>query len=175
MIHDFPEQLAFSEKASAEPFWEAVYKRAFPNMVNCMQCKGNTKGQRRGVDRLVYLSNDDIIRIDEKKRKTVWNDFCLEYISVDKTNAPGWMEKDLAIDYIAYCYMPKKLVYLLPWPFLKRAWEHYKEDWKKTYKRIEAENKGYFTISVAVPRQVVLNAITLAIRIQLPQDKEYLF
>ncbi len=46
MIHEFQPQLDYSEKASEEPFWEAVYKKAFPNMVNCMQCKGDTVSQR---------------------------------------------------------------------------------------------------------------------------------
>lgn len=167
MIHDFQEQLDYSEKASEESFWRAIYKKAFPNMVNCMPARGNTASQRQGIDRIIILGNGEILRIDEKKRRKVWRDFALEYISVDKTGAPGWVEKDLAIDYLAYAFMPIETVYLFPWPILRRAWNHYKNDWKKQYPSIEAQNSHYTTISVCVPIDIVLRAVRCASIIKL--------
>lgn len=166
-IHDFKQQLEWSEEASDEPFWEAIYRKAFPNYVDSMLCSGNTTGQRRGVDRIVYLSNDSILRIDEKKRKKVYGDILLEYLSVDTTGAPGWIEKDLAIDYLAYAFMPTQRVYLFDWPMLRRAWGYYGEDWKAKYPDIPARNNGYTTHSVAVPIKVLRDAVSLARLIQL--------
>jgi hypothetical protein len=67
IVHSFNEQLAYSERASCEPFWDAVYKKAFPNLVNHMMCKGDTASQRMGVDRILYLANGLTVAIDEKK------------------------------------------------------------------------------------------------------------
>lgn len=167
-IHDFEDQLEWSERAGDEPFWEAVYKKAFPNMVTCVACTGDTKAQRRGVDRLVYLSNDKVLRIDEKKRKKVYDDILLEYVSVDTTGAPGWIEKDLAIDYLAYAFMPIQKVYLYDWPMLRRAWQAYGERWKRKYTPpVPARNNGYITYSVAVPIPILNTAVADARIIQL--------
>lgn len=160
--HEFEAQLAWSEKQGDEPFWEAVYRKAFPNMVGHMMASGDTKSQRNGVDRLVYLSNDKILRIDEKKRRTVYPDILLEYLSVDKTGAPGWIEKDLTIDYLAYAFMPTKTCYLFDWLMLKRAWQQFGSQWKQEYKNIEAKNVGYSTWSVAVPLDKLRIAVNRA-------------
>lgn len=158
MIHSFRERLAWSEDASCEPFWDAVYRKAFPNLSNHMVCTGNTISQHSGIDRVIHLANGKTLYVDEKKRDKDYGDILLEYISVDKTGAPGWMEKDLVIDYLAYAIMPTKQCHLFSWPMLRRAWLHYKHDWIAMYPRVEAKNNGYVTISVAVPLSVVRNA-----------------
>ena len=38
--HEFEPQLAWSEKQGDEPFWEAVYRKAFPGMVGHMLASG---------------------------------------------------------------------------------------------------------------------------------------
>lgn len=186
-IHDFNEQLAYSERASCEPFWNAVYRKAFPNMVNHMICSGNTQSQRMGVDRIVYLGNDKEIRIDEKKRKKSYGDVILEYISVDTTGAPGWIEKDLAIDYLAYAIMTTKQCYLFPWQLLRRVWCRFGREWielaeqneralaeKKAnnpqfreyrntgFRIVEAKNWRYSTWSVAIPANLLRQRVAAA-------------
>jgi len=166
-VHDFRTQLAFSEAASDESFWNAIYKKAFPNMVNQMLCAGNTHSQRMGIDRLILLSSGRVLSIDEKKRRGEWSDILLEYVSVDTTGAPGWIEKDLSIDYLAYAFMQSQRVYLFDWLALRRAWMHYKELWKREYQTIQAQNNGYKTLSVAVPIEVVRKAASVAMIVQL--------
>lgn len=164
MIHDFRERLAWSEKQSDEPFWDAVYHKAFPDMLGSLLCSTSSKtpSQDRGVDRIIYLPSDRVIRIDEKKRGRNYNDFCLEYLSNDKTNAPGWMEKPLAIDFLAYAFMPNQRVYLLQWDLLRRAWMYYRVRWMAEYRHVTARNSGYLTKSLAVPIEVVQRAVTTA-------------
>lgn len=166
-VHDFKNDLAYSEAASDESFWDAIYKKAFPNMVNHMLCSGNTQSQRMGIDRLILLSNGRTLSIDEKKRREEYQDILLEYISVDTTGAPGWIEKDLTIDYLAYAFMKSKRVYLFDWLALRRAWQHYKDTWKRIYPTIQAQNNGYKTLSIAVPIETVRNAASLAMVVQL--------
>jgi hypothetical protein len=166
-IHEFDKSLAWGESMSDEPFWKEIYTQAFPTMVNLMKADGDTLSQRMGIDRIIILANGEIIKIDEKKRATVYPDILLEYISVDTTNAPGWIEKDLSIDYLAYAFMPTKRVYLFPWLLLRKAWIKHKEEWVKTYKTIEAQNRNYVTISKAIPINVLMKAVARAGIIQL--------
>jgi len=167
-MHDFKAQLEYSEQASCEPFWGKIYHKAFPSLVNHMPCAGDTKSQRMGIDRVLFLANGQTLYVDEKKRRADYNDILLEYISVDTTNAPGWIEKDLAIDYLAYAFMESQRVYLFPWHMLRRAWNNYKTKWINEYKPpIVAQNNGYKTISVAVPIMTLKKAVSTATTIQL--------
>lgn len=166
-IHDFRTQLRWSEAGSDEPFWNTVYRRAFPNLVNHMPCTGDTTSQRMGIDRLIHLSNGRTLAIDEKKRSVDRSDILLEYLSNDQTNAPGWIEKDLAIDYLAYAFMPSQRVYLFDWCLLRRAWQAYGATWKRCFPHISAQNKGYTTHSVAVPLVLVCARLTSVMMIQL--------
>ena len=166
-VHDFKERLQFSEQASHEGFWGNVYKKAFPDLEFAILCAKDGQGQRLGIDRIFYLKSGKILSIDEKKREKEYPDILLEYISVDNQNKPGWIEKPLLIDYLAYAFMPSQRCYLFPWQMLRRAWLHFKEQWIKDYRKIEAQNKGYKTISVAVPINIVVNAVKNAMIIQL--------
>ena len=166
-IHDFQEQLAFSETASDEPFWDAVYKKAFPNMVSHMLGCGDVESQRQGIDRIILLASGRVLKIDEKKRKKEYDDILLEYVSVDTTGAPGWIEKDLAIDYLAYAFMQSERVYLFDWCMLRRAWLYHKNAWLVHYKIPPARNDQYNTLSVAVPITELLRVVKNASIIQL--------
>ena len=166
-VHNFRTDLAFSDAAGDEPFWDAVYRKAFPDMVGHILCNKDGLGQRSGIDRLVYLSSGRDIRIDEKKRREVYDDILLEYLSNDATNAPGWMDKSLQIDYIAYAFMPLRKVYLFPWDMLRRAWLNFKPYWMEKYPRIWAQNDGYKTWSLAVPIEEVKRSVYMAMIIQL--------
>ena len=162
-VHDFKERLAFSESASHEGFWSSVYEKAFPNLVFQKLCSGKCQGQYLGIDRVIQLSSGRTLYIDEKKRSGDYSDIFLEVISNDRTGAPGWIEKDLQIDYLAYAFLPSRRVYLFNWPMLKRAWQHFRETWKQKYTpHIQAQNAGYRSVGVAVPIREVINAITRA-------------
>ena len=164
----FEDCYEFAEGGKCEPFWNDVYMKAFPNMTNQMRGKKEyCNSQIKGVDRIIYLENGKTLTIDEKVRKEVWSDIALEFISNDKFNTPGWMEKDLSIDYLAYAFLPLKRAYLFDWRMLKRAWNNYKTDWKNKYFIAKAENEGYVTHSVCVPIEVVLKSCQTAVIIQL--------
>lgn len=166
-VHDFNERLAFSENASHESFWQAIYRKAFPDMVGNMVCSGENQSQRLGIDRIIQLSSGKTIYIDEKKRERDYPDILLEYVSVDTTGAPGWIEKDLQIDYLAYAFLPSQRAYLFPWQMLRLAWVNKGKEWVGRHRRVEAQNKGYKTISVAVPIMEIRQAVAKAALIQL--------
>jgi hypothetical protein len=164
IINDLHQRLAYSEDASVEDFWQEIYRKTFPDLVCAVRCKGNTQSQRMGIDRIIHLSSGKTLQIDEKKRSEVWKskgqqDILLEYISVDTKSELGWIEKDLQIDYIAYAIMPLKRVYFLPWQQLRLAWKENKDRWFEEYKKVTSNNKGYKTLSLAIPVGELATAI----------------
>ncbi len=149
--HNFDAQLQWSQVSGDDPFWDDVYSKAFPDMVSHMACVGDTQSQRLGVDRIIHLASGKTLSIDEKKRRKDRNDILLEFLSNDVTGAPGWIEKQLQIDYLAYAFMPSKRCYLFPWQMLRRAWLQFGNEWKRKFMIPPAKNDGYSTHSVAVP------------------------
>jgi len=166
VIHDFAEDLGWSQAASHEPFWQAVYTKAFPDMIGNMLAEGDTEAQRLGIDRWVHLSTGKVLAIDEKKRSGDWPDVALEYHHEGKPGMLGWIEKPLQVDFIAYAYMPSKTCLLLPWLLLRRTWLAHRAEWKDMAKRevggfklIKAPNREYTTHSIGVPRGYLLDRL----------------
>lgn len=166
-INNFEENLAFSHNAGEEPFWDAVYKKAFPDMENHMLCTKKCQGQYLGIDRIIQLTSGKTVYIDEKKRQTEYSDILLEYISNDKTGSAGWMEKELQIDFLAYAFMKSQRVYLFPWLILRRVWKRFGNEWKSKYHLPPARNAHYNTLNVAVPTKELLDCVKNAMIIQL--------
>lgn len=166
-VNDFQECLDFSHDHKNEPFWEKVYDKAFPDMEWCKPCIEKGQGQYLGIDRIIYLVNGKILTVDEKLRKKVYPDILLEYLSNDRTDAPGWMQKPLHIDYLAYAFLPTKRCYLFDWQMLRRAWLHHKEEWFQIYRKVPSKNPGYKTWSLAIPTKVLLDATKRARIIQV--------
>lgn len=175
MKNDFYEDLKFSEKASEEGFWQEVYQKAFSDMAFAQPVKGKIQSQYLGIDRVVHLGSGKTIYIDEKKRRKDWGDIALEYRHEGPSyKAPGWMNKKLLIDYLAYAFMPSKTVYLLDWLSLKRAWRKQGAAWHDMAKNkeggffvSEAPNKNYTTYSICVPIPVLLEEISKPIIVEL--------
>lgn len=180
-MHKFSESLKMSHSASDLPFWEPVYRQAFPTFSAMIDHRQDGWHQRQGIDRSIVLECSKQIKVDEKVRfknsKTgkVYEDIALEFISNDRTGAPGWVCKPLMADYIAYAIAPIGKCLLLPVVQLQTAWETNKEKWlgNHSYKKVDAINDGYTTKSVAVPVDVVFMAIGKCLRIEFdPVESE---
>jgi hypothetical protein len=164
-MNDFARDLEFSYAANAEPFWDAIYRKAFPDMVMHMATQADSQSQRLGIDRVIHLASGRSIYVDEKKRRGFYSDILLEFISNDRTGARGWMEKDLLIDYLAYAFTDRGIAYIYPWLALRRVWRESGPRWKQQYPLIKAANQGYSTHSVAVPTAVLNEQIRNAIMV----------
>lgn len=170
MAHNFAERLAYSEHDDDESFWLDAYRQYFPDMVTQTPIRRDCLAQRLGMDRLIVLQSGATVAIDEKKRAENWKDVLLEYIANDRSGAPGWIEKDLQIDYIAYAFMPSHKVYLLNWLLLRRAWKLNKTLWLRQYKPVPAQNDGYVTWSLPVPLGTLFYALNQAVLVVVPPE-----
>ncbi len=171
MIHDFHESLAKSHKASDLPIWEQIYTRAFPGYLAMVDHRADGEHQRAGIDRSVILANSKQILIDEKarfpnKNGYVYEDILLEYVSVDRTGAPGWVCKPMRADYIAYAIVGLGICYMLPVIQLQLAWLRKGDAWRSEYPTCKAPNNGYMTLNCPVPVDVLFPAIGSAFRVR---------
>jgi hypothetical protein len=166
-VNDFYKDIKFSQDSKIEEFWSIAYKKAFPALASIVSHNQNGDHQKLGVDRSLIMSNSKQILVDEKIRRIKdCGDIMLEYISNNQKNTLGWVEKDLMCDYIAYGFLPDKIVYLLPVLELKRAWNESKSEWLELYGTRYAKNFGYDTLNCPVPTTVLYDKINDMFRIE---------
>jgi len=166
MQHDFHKSLATSKEHANAPWWDQVYRKAFIGFATSHYVQDDGWAQRGGIDRVIVLRSGKTFNVDEKVRTKDWPDFALERYSDRQRQTPGWIQKPLACDFIAYAFVPSQRCYLLPFLTLRAAWRSNGPDWiraaeekAKGFSFIYAENHGYTTESVGVPIPVVLKAL----------------
>lgn len=174
MTHSFLERRAFA--AEHEPFWQAFYRSAFPDLLSAYPCPaGPSESQEQGIDRIVHLKSGKILKIEEKLREKDYGDIVLEF---ESGACQGWIEKDLACDYLAYgSLLPAPKGYLFPWPFLQQAWGKHQAEWKEKallkkdgFYPVPGKNPSYISQAIAVPRRVLYDAMNRCSIIILPQE-----
>lgn len=170
MKNDFENDLAFGN--SAREFWNIAYKKAFPVMLKAIDYSKNMKAQAVGVDTVISLPFKGALRIDEKMRRHNYGDVLIEYISNDIKNTPGWIEKDLHIDFIGYAYMDSREVMLIPFIDLQNLWKNNKISWIKKYKLPPAKNEFYNTLNVAVPLSEIQTIRIIKVKVPLREIKK---
>lgn len=87
------------------------------------------------------LASGKTVTIDEKVRAKSYPDIALERWSDVARQTSGWIQKDLACDFIAYAFVPDE----------------------RCYRIVDAQNDRYTTQSVAVPIPDLLSAVSQAL------------
>jgi len=165
VVHNFDQCLKRSQSHAAADWWEVIYRKAFNGIAAMVDVRKDGWAQRGGIDRVVTLCSGRTITIDEKVREKDYGDILLERWSDRQRRKPGWVQKPLACEFIAYAVAPTRICYLLPTLTLQRAWREYGPDWINRYDPIIARNFGYETESIAVPVDVLFAALTGAMTV----------
>jgi len=160
-VHRFEDSHAVAAEYGPD-WWLPIYRRAFPTLMSAVAVKQDGWAQRGGIDRLLTLSCGRTYTVDEKIRSADWPDVLLEQWSDEARKSPGWVQKPLACDFIAYAHAPAATCVLLPVPSLQRAWRQHGRQWVGLYGQRRAQNQGYKSVSVPVPRGVLMQAIVEA-------------
>jgi len=159
MMHDFAQSLKASHAQADAPWWEPVYRNAFPDfaVMHCVRQDG--WAQRGGIDRVIVLKSGKTLTVDEKVRTKQYPDILLERWSDRARKKAGWVQKALACDYIAVACIPTQTCHLLPFQQLRRAWILHGHEWIARYEPVLADNPGYVTESIPVPVDVLFGAL----------------
>ena len=169
-VHRFADSLALSESYAEADWWLPIYRRAFPRLASAVSVRDDGWAQRGGIDRILTLECGRTFTVDEKVRMENWPDVLLEQWSDEVRRVPGWIQKPLACDFIAYAYAPSGVCYLLPVAPLQRAWRQRGREWADRYGRRRAVNPGYVSVGVPVPRGELLHAIAAAMMVVSQRD-----
>lgn len=171
-VHDFQASVARSRAQADAPWWREIYESAFPGLRSMVYVANDGWAQRGGIDRVLVLASGRTINIDEKVRERDWPDILLERWSDVASRRPGWIQKDLACDFIAYAFVPSATCYLLPFLTLRRAWRAHGRAWIRAAERqrdgfalVRADNGDWSTESIAVPLHSLLSALSDAMTI----------
>lgn len=164
-VHRFSESLALSNAYADAEWWIPIYRQAFPKLMTAVSIREDGWAQRGGIDRVLTLQCGRTYTVDEKVRTENWPDILLEQWSDEERRIPGWIQKPLACDFIAYAYAPTETCYLLPVAPLQRAWRQRGREWIVAYGTRRARNPGYVSVGVPVPRDVLMQAIVDAMRV----------
>jgi len=163
--HDFQSSLELSQSYAEAPWWLDIYQTAFPTLISAVSVRNDGWAQRGGIDRVLTLACGRTYTVDEKVRTNDWPDILLEQWSDEARRSPGWIQKPLACDFIAYAFAPSRRCYLLPVVPLQRAWRLFGRQWINDFEQKRALNLGYVSASVPVPIDVLMSAMTRAMRI----------
>lgn len=166
IVANFGEDLRFSQDLSEEPAWAEYYLRLFPTLVSHVLVPQDGPMQRSGIDRILILASGQQITVDEKLRRTKFNDILLERWSDLERYKPGWTaDPTKACDYVAYAIPVLAKCFFLPFPLLKAAFlEHY-DDWHHRYfkpyhdVRNEYNGRSWTTRNVPVTWPVLKGAL----------------
>jgi len=165
-MNDFRKDLEFSHSAEDSEIWGKIYTKAFPSLQSFTSTRQDGELQRYGIDRTIVLKSGKAIYIDEKVRRKDYGDILLEYVSNDIKKTPGWCEKPLFCDFIAYAILISKICYLLPVEPLQTAWSRNKEVWLNEYGVKLAKNIGYTTLNCPLPVNILFKEIGATLRIK---------
>src|SRR5690606_18143943 len=107
--HNFAESLARSEQQADAPWWEQVYRNAFPDFAGMVCVRKDGWAQRGGIDRVITLESGKTVTVDEKVRAESWPDILWEFWSDHQRKLKGWCAKAMACDYVAYAFVPTQV------------------------------------------------------------------
>jgi hypothetical protein len=158
--HDFRTSLALSDSYADASWWMDIYRKAFPTLVGAVSVRNDGWAQRGGIDRVLTLACGRTYTVDEKVRTNDWPDILLEQWSDEERRKPGWVQKPLACDFIAYAFAPSRRCYLMPVALLQRAWRINGRKWVASHGQRRARNPGYVSTNVPVPIPELERAIT---------------
>jgi hypothetical protein len=191
IARDFRRDLERSLSARDEDFWHVAYKAAFPDLVECHMVT-DVRQQKLGKDRQLHLEGGQVFRVQEKVRDRDYGDIALELFHRtdirkaeaerlwrENRNEPwtscragengwnGWFVEPAHFDYLAYAFRASRVVYLLPWELLRRAWRAHRLEWIAAGALIASPNRRYVSLSLGVSIPAIMTAVRDAIRVEV--------
>jgi hypothetical protein len=176
---NFLADLRMSEGPDAVALFDWAYVEfadALGGLADIVRLGDHMDAQRKGIDVLLVLRNGTTVRLDEKIRGAGRTAVDVALEVSHSHGKPGWLVKDLDIDYIAFGWLASDEVWLLPWPSLRTAWGRAREKWSRLadagsegFRWIESHNDaGYATRSIVVPADALTAAVGKAFYYRRP-------
>jgi hypothetical protein len=157
IMNDFNTDLAYANNSADNYLIDSFYKTKFPGLKE-IQFVEDLEMQKLGIDKILHFENGKQVTIDEKKRRVDYGDILLELWKNKEMKKPGWLFT-CQCDYVSYIVMPTSKIYLLPTLLLTCVWATNSKYWLEKYEQKYSKNKGYTTVNIAIPTDILLEAI----------------
>jgi hypothetical protein len=183
-VHDFGKSLAAEAEVANAPWLIHAYQALFLDVETAIRVKKDGWAQRGGIDRIVARNSGRTHAIQEKYRfEDYGDDVLLEYWSDIRRQAPGWVAKDTACDFVNYIVVPTRRCILLPFDTLRRAWKENRHEWVEKARRKNGKGINGFseqrvtsrfngrewtTVNIVVPTAVLFLAMNRAMQFCYP-------
>lgn len=104
--------------------------------------------QKKGIDKILHYGRNQSITIDEKKRRTTYDDLLVETMKNVEQNKKGWLYYTQA-DYIIYWIEPLNKFYILKFKKLQEI--IFQNDWVNTKPKLNTYvNRIYTTANISL-------------------------
>lgn len=129
--------------------------------------------QKKGIDKILYYGRNQSITIDEKKRRTNYDDLLVETMKNVESNKKGWLYYTQA-DYIVYWIEPLKKFYIIKFDKLQKI--IFDNDWVNTKpKKTTYVNRIYTTDNISLDWVEVEPAIQNIISYRIDKENNKLY
>lgn len=169
--HDFKNALKEENRIAASPAWLGVYRRLFPGMVNFEIAPVGSVAQKRGVDRIVHLSDGSKVTVQEKYRLYRGpEDILIEYrhIGADGRGWPGWITHTSA-DYLFMAWLRARHAVLWRMSDVTAVWDTFGPLWQRRFGLKTARNTGYESLNVAISRNEFCRVAAPVSEVAIPE------
>lgn len=167
-MHQFRQILSWEQKTSRSDIVARGYQQMVaPEIItDTFWCQNGR--QRRGLDKILTLENEEEIKIEEKFRRKAYPDIALETWSNLEDQVPGWCVKEIMADIVAYWIVPQQKFYVFQSTHLRRVLRENRSQWESSaearingFRYADARNEGYTTRSICVPLNVLENLLSI--------------
>ena len=130
----------------------------------------NKNLQFAGVDKILKVSGQQPIRVEEKIRRITRNDILIELVAdnnfyLKAHRGLGWGLKPYSTDLLLYFYEDSETGHIFSWVKFQKTllnnlpiWYDLAKNNIKGFALKKAFNKGYYSINIVVPRTVFLKS-----------------
>lgn len=172
-VHEF--NAATSGECDTHEWWEGLYRECFPGFRR-WEIETDVARQKRGIDHNVILRSNRQVYVDVKcrHRQPQYTDVLLEshHEFPDGRMTQGWALDPMKVnDFVAYGHEGSAL--LIPTYQLALAIDTLWDDWTEFatheadgFRWVEAKNRAYTSVNLAVPRKVFLRSVPGTIEVE---------
>lgn len=161
-MHTFDKSSSWEASISHEKFIHDGYaKYVAPKTITNTEWVKNGR-QKEGLDKILHLSSNEKVGIEEKFRKKDYGDFLLEIWSSLEDKILGWCAKEIMADIVGYWIVPACTLYIFESKKLVQCLVDYRSDWEKFalsqqqgFRIADAKNPNYTTRSICVPHKIL--------------------
>lgn len=163
---DFHGDLERSKSPELQAIANAAIREYFFGLDIKIEFVEDVSEQKKGIDKLVYLSNGRVVKLEEKLRDSNYEDVLIEAWSTffdwnDKRNRDGWIRKTNQEAELLLYVFPNGDWLIVPFALLQTTWKRHSAAWhsdERIGKKV-ARDGTKKSMNAAIPFDILIGAL----------------